>query len=784
MSSALTLYDASAPLLSQRFTAPTSFPQSGTWSWVNLVDVGVQGAVKVLSRYSAAGVDQWSIIIGQLMCSNFRLSARGAKRLESAIMALKSMNSIGNMLHFGFGVDSVVRNLAATEEGGILVALCAAATEAFTLDHAAEILWELTRTFRAPEKFVPSPLQWKALLKACAGVLATTEFPMMAEHLMHLHAENNRLSVGRYELETHQSARGVSSPDTIAEALLAIGKVSSGELMEISIVGGGDAGWLAAVAQWIFDLRIVIFNNDGEILHSKNVQESQPQVRFYFVKPHEDTNDLKMTVGGKVWALRDITEIFFMNDNEFGSALVCSRVSWTSALSLTFGSEFKRLIEMQRSFSRALLSAGRVFEGIATAETQTLTAERQYCQSYFKDGRGRGFLAFAMALFPELGPLASSTDPSVSHSFGSACESYDSSVAHIKMGCDCAICKQGIDDGIHEERFCLLLLMEAIIVMVKSMSGVSAPPSLFPVRSGLEAFYRRQLKLHESGKLQARMQTYGAVGAVLEFNNAECDEWNIEESVAVRRVIDAARLFSGRNIESVDHEQAAISISGVVVFLNTLLEGGLPVDPELMGRCTVMPGHIEMHGRSYAHLVDLSDFNLVGMDNRKKRGASVGPDPLFDPSTLTDNYEQISLVAKEGVDSVKVGLSFQEAARVRSVVLGPASLTERMLQATGLVACDGKTCDPTPVKVQEKPSQCVRMLEWQHHCEIWQFLGSLRGLLVASTRILDIQPMYYQILQDRECLQCCMKAAELSEYEKAIIITKESLLKKKRIRQD
>src|SRR4051812_36153347 len=99
MSSALTLYDASAPLLSRRFAPTDPFPQSGSWSWVNLIDSGVRGAVKVLARYSAAGVDQYTVIIGQIVCGNFKLSVRGARRLESAIMELKSMSTIGNMLH-------------------------------------------------------------------------------------------------------------------------------------------------------------------------------------------------------------------------------------------------------------------------------------------------------------------------------------------------------------------------------------------------------------------------------------------------------------------------------------------------------------------------------------------------------------------------------------------------------------------------------------------------------------------------------------------------------------
>ena len=145
------------------------------------------------------------------------------------------------------------------------------------------------------------------------------------------------------------------------------------------------------------------------------------------MKPHKDANDLKVAVHGKVYQLRDITEMFFMRENEFGSALVCSRVPWANALSLTFGSEFKRLMEMHRSFSRAILSAGRVFDGIARAEPQALLTERQYCQTYFKDGRGRSFLAFAVAVFPELEPLNSVIDTTVLRSFDSACDSYESS---------------------------------------------------------------------------------------------------------------------------------------------------------------------------------------------------------------------------------------------------------------------------------------------------------------------------------------------------------------------
>jgi hypothetical protein len=783
MSSALTLYDASAPLLSRRFTgASPSFPQSGGWNWVGLLDSGVKGAVKVLSRYSAAGIDPHTLVVGQIACSGFRLTARSEARLRHAIMDLKSMSTIGNMLHIGFGIDSVVRNLATTEEGGILVALCAAAAEAFVEDHAASVLWELVRTFKVPEKQTPALLQWKALLRVCAGVLAETEFPALADHFMNLYDENNQLAVETDDIWTLREARTVSSPDSMAEALVAIGKVAVGELVAISIVGGADAGWLAAVAQWLFDLRIAIFDSDGELLHATAAHEGQPQVRFFFVK--RSVNE-KVTVQGPVYNLRDITGLLSIDKDLFESGLVCSRVPWAQALSLVFGREFKRLAEMPRSLGSALASAGRIFDGICKAEPFVLTAEKLYCQTYFNDGRGRGFLSFACALFPELGEaLKSSTDPNAFDSFISAFQAYDSSIAHIKLICGCDFCVTGDERGLRgyfNDKSCLLLLLETIIVMVQSMSGISAPPTLYPMRSGIEAFYRRQFKLHLFKELQSRMDAYGPIGAVLEFNTDVCEEWNIEESVGARRVIDAARLFSGRNIDSISHEKVAIGVSGIVAFLNILVDGGLSVNPELIGGCTVMSGHIEMHGRPYTHLEDLSDYDLVGMDCRKGQdGKGLGPDPLLDPSTLSDAYTRVSLIAKEGVESVNVGLSFHESHGERPVVIGPSSLAEHVLQATGLVECNRQRCSHDPVEFQREIGECVKLVATQGQCEIGLFQGSTMGRMVALTRLLKVQPRVYKILQHDECLQCCIKAAELSEYKKAIIISKRQSQSSKR----
>ncbi len=95
-------------------------------------------------------------------------------------------------------------------------------------------------------------------------------------------------------------------------------------------------------------------------------------------------------------------------------------------------------------------------------------------------------------------------------------------------------------------------------------------------------------------------------------------------------------------------QTVAFSVSGIVIFLSTLLDGGCDVEPELMGLFTVISGHIEIHGRPYLHLKDLSDYDLIGIDYRNRQdGGGPGPDPLFEPSTLSDNYSHTTLAAKQ-----------------------------------------------------------------------------------------------------------------------------------------
>lgn len=227
-SQALRLYDATQSPLSVRFTSTDRFPQNGSWSWSDMTCKLVSSGVAVLSRYSAGGVDPFTIIVGQTMCRLFELGRQGEKRLRGIIESLPIHNTMGNIVHFGFGADSVVRNLSSTYEGGILVAIAASATECYKIDHTADILWEMVQLYKhsTPEEMTPSPMQWKALAKQCAGVLSGSEFPKIAEQLISLHSKNQLFPQGRNSLRADTKKRTVSTADTLAEALVIIGQIT------------------------------------------------------------------------------------------------------------------------------------------------------------------------------------------------------------------------------------------------------------------------------------------------------------------------------------------------------------------------------------------------------------------------------------------------------------------------------------------------------------------------------------------------------------------------------
>ena len=185
---------------------------------------------------------------------------------------------------------------------------------------------------------------------------------------------------------------------------------------------------------------------------------------------------------------------------------------------------------------------------------------------------------------------------------------------------------------------------------------------------------------------------------------------------------------------------------------------------EDLGHCTVIPGKIEMAGRSYEYTEDLSDFELGGMEFRQRKGRGQAPDPLFSPSGLISGYETTSIAAQPAVNCLQIGILVEKALS-GSILLGPSSVVQGAIAASGLVQC--RHLGHKVSKRRLPTDEPTRKVSSDEGHPIWEFQGSPLSKMVACSRVLALD--YHVIWRHDECLACCIKAAS-SEQPTLIIV--------------
>ena len=770
MSQSITLDDASNPLLSRRLISPQSFPQQGVWSWVDLGKTVVNISTNLLRRYSAADIDIYTLLAGQYVAGSFKFGKEGRKRFEQAILTLPSMQSMGNIIHFGFGIDSIIRSLATTEEGGCLVVLCAAAAECFPENHSANIMYEMVRSYQAPDSFMPSALQWKALIRVCAGSLAICSFPKMADHFMGLIKREEDFNFSLH------SDRGCSSPESLAQALLGIGKVSTGKLESIKIIGPSDIGWLAAIAEWMLDLRISVSTSRGTLLH-KNCQDIRlAQIHFFISKQNEADRSTDVEIQTTVYHLRDFTDVLYTREGSIRRPSVCGRVPWSTALSGTFGSYFERCSEgMPSAFGQALGCAARMFEAVKNAEEGFSGSLAVNCASYFSSSYGKGFVNFACHQFPELKALRQEMDEGASKSAKDALAAYEACLVNIGSVCQCSICKgKAKDIGRHQsEKLCLVCILETIIVATRSLSGISVAENLNPLLTGLESFYQQQLEYHfECIKTpKAWPKHLDKVKFLFERSSGQ-DGVSTGQGLLIRRLADGARMFCRGKLETPNYNQhcvaSAITVGGITIFLDALLD--ISDHPERLGLCHIIPGQINAHDRNFTYVEDLSDFNAEGRYHYARDMSSL-LENYRRPLDLDDNYTNASLFASESVNTLQVGYQ-TTGSGLPKLMLGVAQYTSKNLQAFGLVKCSCPEKNESQLEIAA--STAITQLEGRGLTTFWHFKGNMISSIIAAVmcELFECDNMFMAIIRTEECLSCCKDAAQRSQYKDTLIISR------------
>ena len=543
------------------------FPQTGSWDWVSLGKTVTTFSVNALARYCGAKVNPYTVVVGRAMCKVFQLAPAGRRNMEKALASLKSVSSINSALYFGFGVQSPLHLLAETEEGTCCLAICAALRECYHENVAVEVLLELARSFTAvPGEYMPSSLEWKALLQLCSGALAQTSISIRAEHFMSLFRETKTMYCVVSTLH-----RPCSKPENIAKALLGVAKLSNKELDSITLVGNADAGWVAAIAEWLFDISVIIFHRDGTVLYSN--RDSQNSFQLSIVFESDPKPQTALSISERTYVLED-ARLLFEREIREDECCVSGRLEWEKALTGAYPQGFTILLEnAYRPFAVILGSAASIFEAIAEDNPQVPVYFCRQWDAYSTSAYGMGFVENALAWFPELAPLRKYIEQACKNDYKTSVENFNNAVDLLKSRCQCIACLDSWRRNSYTSR-CLFVLAQTIIRMALALAHVDPmSKDLRPRRAGLDLAYDDQY--HRYIKSGVDHQTAGHI--------SHCLTYNAFDLGPKRRMRLAFQLFAGIEIRSPELQDiSAYSKNGICLFSN--IQGA-----RLSGLCILTP---------------------------------------------------------------------------------------------------------------------------------------------------------------------------------------------------
>ncbi|KAL8767879.1 MAG: hypothetical protein Q9209_005771 [Squamulea sp. 1 TL-2023] len=666
----------------------SSLPNQGQIDWVALANTTVSASVDFLSRMSGAGVNPFTIAVGQAVALKFQMSRLGIHRLETAIKNLQYTSMIGEMLWFGFGINHIIRSLMHTTEGATLVMLCSILSETRTTGLSARVLYELTTTYNSTSseatRLTPSLQQWQALVKVCAGCLSTTPFGTIVDQMVTLMSHKKPSDPGG----GHD--RHVGNPKDVALVLNALGRLSSCQLFTLTISGGYDCGWIAAVAYWFFDIAVEFREANGHTVYPLGKHHDASSRTLVVVQASKGSTDLQTI--GEAYSVADITREIVARDlprdeSPFNVNDLQTRIPWHSVLRQTFGEQASTLLRLKDDFGTAVGSASRMFLEFAKPQVDVsaylpLSGWDRYGSASY----GLGFLHFVCRTFPEMASSMDTMETAAQSSFTNAVATYQTIQERLRSTCECRLCRGGTreftDPGVRGRDLCLITLCGFAIQLALDLSVTSIPPELYPTRSGLELLYRDY-----SANFSNPVGEDYASGPLV--SNIFREAWN-----------QMTVLFTGsETITNISSSKGTLAFvkEGLCVYRGVLHR--LSDRPEEMLRTLIIPGCIKTRtGRVYDTLNGTPQFDVPVFNYDASPAIPCVTMPAM-PSSPKEKYE-VSAVVEETMINLTTHFIVKKSPNM-SVVCSPPLLVCALQGACGFykIPCSRQGCPKIDIAV-------------------------------------------------------------------------------------
>jgi hypothetical protein len=496
-----------------------AFAQQGSLDWVALGRTQYSVSIAILGRLAKAGIDTLTVAFGQAMCLRIPIGPHGEKILAESMSGLTAKSCAADLIWFGVGVRHILRDLVQTSQGCALVALCAALTEAHSISVSALVLYEIAKECGGPQELAPSLEQWEALIRVAASVFNATTFGLR----IHQIAKFGMLHQGH-----HTTSSPSPHPSDLAKLLLSVGQIVHGSLQSVSVQGGCSCSWIAAWADFVLGLRVLVRDADDNVVYANyNAEETFPQIEINFLAHEIQGRILCVQSSHLIRSGTEFIQKCFSKQRlarSVGSdVFFCpGRLSWETMFSDTFGDHFMILMKRKdgklspllpftqlEATDGRLLTEDQIFSrlmAIATIVTvvKSVPDISSGCASRYFLRASKSFpelrqcndqVLFAITNFLALyGPedsLLNCSNQSDIPVVQTLIYKYEEYFLRLSKLCSCQRCQpsRAKFNPLPIAQFCLLQLVETVLYMTSLFNRVILDTTLRPTIYGLYYLY-------------------------------------------------------------------------------------------------------------------------------------------------------------------------------------------------------------------------------------------------------------------------------------------------------
>lgn len=586
----------------------SSLVTTGQLDWVALARTPVSFTLEAISRIAKAGVEIVTVTVASAICSSFSFGAEGQKELTDSLGELQGVGAFSKALWFGFGVKSLALMLSETEQGACCVALCAALTIPYTPFQAAGIWRELAKQLNAPETLTPSIHQWSSLMKACSGSLAASHFHLEYDHFFRL------LVPQRFP------PREPVSPQSLADALLILARLSSGAMASATFIGGSDCALLATIAKVLLRLKTDIYDENDNLLFASAAGPAQAT----FVREGKEMNPTMKSklVRKRAYFISSGEEILdygnpdvLTGPTQWSTIFQDAFPTWHMLTAPTLSTAFSVMLR-----EVALQNYNLIGNDIATSFLDAHSYKSRGMLHLYSPLQGKppnsvlfatDFLRQARSTFPELSAVTPSPEAIIITP-----GTYEESVAQLREACQCKECgRETLEYQWPENLHCFYETILAVLQVVRYSLRVKIHKGVHSNLRGVRAI--------ERGISQVAELRSGLLPKVL---------YDLDTPTQI------LSLFTSQiNFTLYMSDMTAVCAHGICVSSSLLLNPN--EDPDAT-RLEVMPGNIQHNHHHYQSVADPWGFtnstkipNVYILDNTQ-----MIVEENDDPNTLTAFY--------------------------------------------------------------------------------------------------------------------------------------------------